>query len=79
MQDFLEYVVKGLVDRPEEVTVTPVESNGSTVYELRLNPSDVGKVIGRSGATIQAVRHLLQTGAAKSGMRCSMTIVEDDD
>ncbi len=54
MQAFLEYVVKGLVQNPEAVTVTPVEREGITVYELRLHPQDVGKVIGRQGMTINA-------------------------
>ena len=59
MQAFLEYVVKGLVQKPEETTVTPVEKNGMTVYELRMNPSDVGRIIGREGVTINAIRSLL--------------------
>jgi uncharacterized protein len=77
MQEFLEYVVKGLVQNPGAVTVTPVERAGATVYELRLDPSDVGKIIGRQGATINAIRSLLQAGAAKQGLRCSVEIIED--
>ncbi len=77
MQEFLEYVVKGLVQHPGAVTVTPVERAGATVYELRLDPSDVGKIIGRQGATINAIRSLLQAGAAKKGLRCSVEIIED--
>lgn len=77
MQAFLEYVVKGLVDHPETVTVTPVEHDGTTIYELRLSPADVGKVIGKQGSTIQTIRALLQVGSAKKGLRCSVEIVED--
>ena len=77
MQAFLEYVVRNLTDHPEAVTVTPVEMNGATVYELRLHPEDVGKVIGRQGATIHAIRSLLLVGSAKRGLRCSMEIVEE--
>ena len=77
MQAFLEYVVKGLVARPEAVTVTPVERQGTTVYELRLDPQDVGKIIGRQGMTINAIRSLLLAGSAKKGLRCSVEIVED--
>jgi len=47
MQAFLEYVVKGLVQNPAAVTITPKERSGQTIYELRLDPQDVGKVIGR--------------------------------
>ena len=77
MQEYLEYVVKGLVQKPEAVTITPVERGGATVYELRLAPSDVGKVIGRQGATINAIRSLLLAGSAKKGLRCSVEIIED--
>jgi len=77
MQEFLEYVVKGLVQHTEAVTVTPVERAGSTVYELRLEPSDVGKIIGRQAVTINAIRSLLLAGSAKKGVRCSLEIVED--
>jgi predicted RNA-binding protein YlqC (UPF0109 family) len=77
MQAFLEYVVKGLVQNPAAVTVTPTERAGLTVYELRLDPQDVGKVIGRQGQTINAIRSLLTAGSAKKGIRCSVEIVED--
>jgi predicted RNA-binding protein YlqC (UPF0109 family) len=77
MQAFLEYVVKGLVQNPAAVTVTPTDRAGLTVYELRLDPQDVGKVIGRQGQTINAIRSLLTAGSAKKGIRCSVEIVED--
>jgi len=77
MQGFLEYVVKGLVSHPDDVTVTPVERDGTTIFELRLHPDDVGKVIGRQGMTINAIRSLLLAGSAKKGMRCSLEIVEE--
>jgi predicted RNA-binding protein YlqC (UPF0109 family) len=77
MQAFLEFVVKGLVQNPAAVTVTPVERTGLTVYELRLDPQDVGKIIGRQGLTINAIRSLLLAGSAKKGLRCSVEIVEE--
>jgi hypothetical protein len=77
MQAFLEYVVKGLVQNPGAVPVTPVERAGTTVYELRLDPHDVGKIIGRQGMTINAIRSLLLAGSAKKGLRCAVEIVED--
>ena len=76
MQAFLEYVVKGLVQYPAEVTVTPVERSGQTIFELRLNSSDAGRVIGRQGQTINAIRALLQAGSAKQGLRCSLELVD---
>jgi predicted RNA-binding protein YlqC (UPF0109 family) len=77
VQEFLEYVVKGLVQHPEAVKITPVQGASMTVYELRLDPSDVGKIIGRQGATINAIRSLLLAGSAKKGLRCSVEIIED--
>lgn len=77
MQAFLEYVVKGLVTMPEAVSVTPVQRHGMTVYELRMAPKDVGRIIGRQGATIQAIRSLAQAGGAKRGLRCAVEIVEE--
>ena len=77
MQAFLEYVLKGLVQNPGAVTVTPVERAGTTVYQLRLAPDDVGKIIGRQGITINAIRSLMLAGSAKKGLRCSVEIVED--
>jgi len=77
MQAFLEYVVKGLVHHPEDVKVNPVERDGTTIFELRLHPEDVGKVFGRQGMTINAIRALLLAGSAKQGLRCSLEIVED--
>lgn len=78
MQAWLDFVVKGLVDRPEAVTVTPADQGGLIHYELRVDPGDVGKLVGRQGATIKALRALLQVGAAKKGLRCSVDIVEDE-
>jgi hypothetical protein len=77
MQEFLEFIVKGLVQNPDAVSVTPVERAGMTIYELRMDSSDVGKIIGRQGMTINAIRSLLLAGSAKKGLRCAVEIVED--
>lgn len=77
MQAFLEYVVKGLVEHPEAVTVTPVERQGTTVYELRLHPDDMGRVIGKQGVAINALRSLLLAGSARKGLRCALDVVEN--
>ena len=77
MQAWLDFVVKGLVDRPDAVSITPQDREGLTVYELRLHPTDVGKIIGRQGATIHALRALLQVGSAKQGRRSSLELIEE--
>ena len=78
MQEFLDYVVKGLVSHPEEVTITPVERNGMTVYELRVSPADMGRIIGKQGVTINAIRSLLQAGSARKGLRCALEVVDSN-
>jgi hypothetical protein len=77
MQAFLEYVVKGLVDHPEAVSIVPVTKEDLTVYELRVDPRDVARIIGRQGTTINAIRSLMVVGSAKKGMRCVVEILED--
>ena len=52
--------------------------NGATIYELRMDPDDVGQVIGRRGVTISAIRSLLESGSAKQGKRSRVEIVEED-
>jgi uncharacterized protein len=76
MQAFLEYVVKGLVAQPDDVTVTPVEKNGMTIYEVRVHPEDMGRIIGKQGVTINAIRSLLQAGSARKGLRCMLEVVD---
>lgn len=78
MEVFLDYVVKGLVDNPDDVQLTTTDRNGVTVYELRVNPADMGKIIGRQGATINAIRALLLVGSAKKGLRCSLEVIDEE-
>ena len=65
--------------KPEPIfeAVGSLAREGTTVYELRLDPQDVGKIIGRQGMTINAIRSLLLAGSAKKGLRCTLEIVED--
>ena len=79
MQAFLEQVVKGLVDHPDAVNITEVEQERTTVYELRLDPSDIGRVIGRSGRTVNAIRTLLQAGSAKAGKYTRLDIIDEKE
>lgn len=78
MKQFIEYVVKALVDYPEQVDCKEVDGERVVVFELRLNPTDVGKVIGKSGRTITAIRTLLTSAAAKSGKRAMLEIIEPE-
>jgi hypothetical protein len=78
MKAFIEYVVKALVDHPEEVDIKEVDGERVVVFEVRLNPADIGKVIGKSGRTITAIRILLTGAAAKHGKRAMLEIVEPE-
>lgn len=66
-----------MADEPNEVRVDMVERAGMSVIQLRVAAVDVGKVIGRRGTTIQAIRSLVQVGGAKTGRRCTLDLVED--
>ncbi len=78
MKAFIEYVTKALVDHPEQVEVKEVDGERVVVFELHLNPSDIGKVIGKSGRTITAIRTLLTSAAAKGGKRAMLEIIEPE-
>jgi len=77
MNAFVEFVAKGLVDEPDSVEVSVRERGGLTAYQLRVAKDDTGKVIGRRGATINALRALVQIGGAKTGRRCTLDLLED--
>ncbi len=74
----IEQIVKSLVDDAEKVSVTVLEDRGETVLELEVAPRDVGKVIGRQGRTIRAMRNLLSAAGVRSNKRYALEIIEDD-
>jgi len=76
MKDLLERMAKALVDRPEEVVVTEVDGERTTVFELRVAQSDLGKVIGKQGKTARAMRTILGASGTKIGKRCVLEILE---
>ena len=76
MREFLEFVIRQLVDFPDEAIITEIPSGKTTVFRLQLRQSDVGRVIGRNGQTIQAIRALLSSSAARHGQRATLEIVE---
>lgn len=76
MKEFLEFVIRQLVDYPDEVMLSEVPNGRMTVFRVQLRQSDVGRVIGRNGQTIQAIRALLASSAARHGQRATLEIVE---
>ena len=75
MQDLVEYLAKGLVDKPDEVRVERVERDGAVVLELHVAADDVGKVIGRQGRTARALRTIVRASGARSNERALLEIV----
>ena len=76
MKELIEYVVKTLIDHPEDLRIAEIEGERTIVYELRCHPEDVGKVIGKSGKTVGAIRVLLSTVAARQNKRAMLEVVE---
>ena len=76
MKELTEYVVKALVDHPDDLRIAEIEGERTIVYELRCHPDDVGKVIGKSGKTVGAIRVLLSTVAARQNKRAMLEVVE---
>ncbi|MEI6285867.1 MAG: KH domain-containing protein [Bacillota bacterium] len=67
MKDVVEYIVKSLVNHPEEVVITEKISEGMTVYEVKVNENDTGRVIGKHGRIAKAVRAVVKAAAAVNG------------
>jgi predicted RNA-binding protein YlqC (UPF0109 family) len=77
MRDAIEIIIKALVDDSENVDVREVDQrNGSTLIEVRVTPSDVGKIIGKQGKTIRALRSLTRIAGTKDNRRYLLEIVE---
>lgn len=76
MRGLVESMAKFLVDRPEEVSVKEVDGERTTVFELRVATSDLGKVIGKQGKTARAMRTILGAAGTKIGKRCVLEILE---
>jgi predicted RNA-binding protein YlqC (UPF0109 family) len=76
LRDLVMFIAQAIVDEPDKVTVNEVEGERAVVFELRVSPDDMGKIIGRKGRVIHAVRALVQAAAAKEGKRATVEILE---
>ncbi len=76
MKDFIEFIVKALVDNPDQVEVSEICGTRTTVYELRVGQGDLGKVIGKQGQTAKSIRTLLAAVSARQGKRAVLEILE---
>lgn len=79
MKEFVEYIVKNLVDHPDEVKISEVGGSNTLIIELSVKKSDIGKVIGKKGKTINAIRTLLMSVASRNGLRVNLEILEEEE
>ncbi len=76
VKEFLEFVIRQLVEFPDEVMLSEVANGKTTVFRLQMRQTDVGRIIGRNGQTIHAIRALLASSASRHGQRATLEIVE---
>ena len=76
MKDLIEHIAKALVDSPEEVSVEEIEGNQTSVLELKVASSDLGKVIGKQGRTARSMRTILGAASTKLKKRTVLEIIE---
>ena len=76
MKELVEIIAKALVDNPDQVVVNTVEGEQVTVLELKVHPTDLGKVIGRQGRTAKSIRTILGAAGMKMKKRLTLEILE---
>lgn len=76
MKELVEKMARALVDKPDDVAVNEIDGERTTVYELKVAPTDIGKVIGKQGKTARAMRTILSASGTKLGKRCVLEILE---
>ena len=76
MKDLLTYIAQNLVEHPQAVDVQETETEGTVVLELRVDPSDMGKVIGRQGRIAKEIRTLMRSVAQRQGKKVSVEIMD---
>lgn len=76
MKELVEVLAKALVDHPDEVVVTEVEKDNATIVELRVSPTDMGKVIGKQGRIAKAIRSLVKAAASKDDKKVIVEILQ---
>lgn len=76
MKDFVAYIVKNLVDNPDKVLINEIGGTQTLIIELSVDKADIGKIIGKRGKTINAIRTLLMSVASRNGVRVNLEIIE---
>ena len=78
MRELVEYIVKALVDKPDDVSVNETQGETVAILEVRVAPEDVGKVIGREGRIANSIRTITKAAAAKENKKITVEILTDD-
>ena len=79
MRDVVAYLARAIVDEPERVTVAELEGVRGVTYEVRAAPGDVGKLIGRNGRTVKALRRVVRALARRDGLRAEVEVLGEDE
>lgn len=80
VKEFLEYVLRQLVEHPDDLLVHALDrEDGEILFRIELRESDIGRVIGKSGSTIRSIRTLLEVAAAKQDRRVSLEVIREAD
>lgn len=74
MRELVEFLAKSLVDRPEDVQVSENVGDDAIIYEIRVAPDDVGKLIGKQGRVVRAIRTVMRASAARQGKRVEVDV-----
>jgi len=77
MKELLEYIVPNIVNHPEDVVINQTEENGVINLSIKVNPEDMGRVIGKSGKVIKAIRQIGRIIAIKKGVRVNIDVVDE--
>ena len=79
MKEFVEYIIKNLVDNPDSVKINEIGGSQTKIIELSVEKADIGKIIGKKGKTINAIRTLLMSVASRAGVRVNLEILEQEE
>ena len=76
MKELVEYIAKSLVDNPESVKVTEIETGQMLIYEVQVGEDEMGKLIGRQGRIVKAIRSVVRAAGARQGKRVTVEVIE---
>jgi predicted RNA-binding protein YlqC (UPF0109 family) len=76
LREFIEMIIKGIVDNPDKVEINEIVGERSSIFEVRVDSNDIGKVIGRQGRNIKSIRTIMDASAQKGDKRVIIEIID---